>query len=82
MDVILLNEPWVREAIQHPKIGSDGLPYIDLPYLVLMKLSANRIQDLADISRMLGGANEDGLRKTRSVIKKYPDYNAFWGTAR
>jgi hypothetical protein len=41
------------------------------PYLILMKLSASRTQDLADISRMLGLTKEEELVKIRQVIKTY-----------
>ena len=39
-----------------PRQAPDGLPVIALRYLVLMKLEAGRTQDLADVSRMHGGA--------------------------
>ena len=49
----------------------DGLPIIDLPYLVLMKLSASRTQDLADISRMLGLADEHWCQlKPKALLNK------------
>jgi hypothetical protein len=39
-----------------------------------MKLHSGRVQDLADISRMLGVADEDSLRKVRMIIVEYlPD---------
>jgi len=34
LDVVILDEPWIKEAVQHPRIASDGLSYVDLPYLV------------------------------------------------
>ena len=71
LDVIILDEPWIKEAIQQPRIGSDGLPYIELPYLVLMKLHSSRVQDIADISRMLGDADEERLQNTRNTIRSY-----------
>ncbi len=74
LDIVIIDKPWIKEAIRNPKIASDGLPYIDLPYLVLMKLQSSRVQDIADISRMLGCANENDLQKTRKVIRYYsPD---------
>ncbi len=36
-----------------------------------MKLSASRTQDLADVSRMLGLAEEKELGKIRKIIKTY-----------
>jgi hypothetical protein len=74
VDIIMLDEPWIREAIQNPVIASDGLPYIDLPYLTLMKFQSGRLQDMADISRMLCDANENDLKKTRTLFQHYiPD---------
>ncbi|MGI0482344.1 hypothetical protein ACN4EE_16365 [Geminocystis sp. CENA526] len=64
-------DEWVKDTIALPNYAPDGLPIIALPYLVLMKLSASRTQDLADISRMLGLAKEEQLSKIRLIIKKY-----------
>jgi hypothetical protein len=36
-----------------------------------MKLRAGRSQDLADISRMLGGANDLQLQQVKNVINQY-----------
>ncbi len=74
LDIIVSDEMWGKEAIRHPNIGSDGLPYIDLPYLILMKFKSGRVQDMADISRMLGNADEDNLQEVRKIIRYYlPD---------
>ena len=71
LNVISLNEPWVIEAVLNPNYHSTGLPIISLPYLVLIKLKSSRPQDLADISRMLGGANKQQLQRTREIIELY-----------
>ena len=71
LDVLVGEDEWVAEAIATPNYAPDGLPIIALPYLILMKLSASRTQDLADISRMLGLAKEQELIKIRQVVKKY-----------
>ena len=71
LDVLEASEPWVAEAIAHPNYSPDGLPVIDLPYLVLMKLISGRSQDLADISRMLGGATDLQLKRVRRLICQY-----------
>ncbi len=71
LDVLEGSDHWVVEAIAHPNYGPDRLPVIDLPYLVLMKLVAGRSQDLADISRMLGGATDQQLKQVREVIGLY-----------
>ena len=36
-----------------------------------MKLLASRSQDLADISRMLGGATENELQEVTAIINQY-----------
>lgn len=71
LDVLEGEDKWVEEAISHPNYNPHGLPIIALPYLILMKLSASRTQDLADISRMLGLAKEKELNKIRQIIKTY-----------
>lgn len=71
LDVLEGNEPWVEAAVDSPNYSPDALPVIALPYLVLMKLLASRSQDLADISRMLGGATTDQLQAVREVINQY-----------
>lgn len=71
LDVLEGEDEWVTEAIANPNYAPDGLPIITLPYLILMKLSASRTQDLADISRMLGLAKEEELKKIRKVIQIY-----------
>ena len=47
------------------------MPIIALPYLILMKLSASRTQDLADVSRMLDLAEEKELGEIRKIVKTY-----------
>ena len=71
LDVLEIDEPWIESALSFPNYSPDGLPIIDLPYLILMKLNASRSQDLADISRMLGCASDIQIQKTKAVIEKY-----------
>jgi hypothetical protein len=71
IDLVALDEPWVREALAAPVRGQDGVPFIALPYLVLMKLAAGRVQDLADISRMLGGARARAVAAVRRAVSHY-----------
>lgn len=71
LDVLTVNEDWAIAAVDSPNYAPDSLPVIALPYLVLMKLRAGRSQDLADISRMLGGATTDQLQAVREVINQY-----------
>jgi hypothetical protein len=71
LDVLEGDDEWVTEAVSNPNYAPDALPIIDLPYLILMKLSASRTQDLADISRMLGLAKENQLIQIKAIIKQY-----------
>ena len=71
LDVLEGDAPWVEDAIANPNYAPDGLPVIKLPYLVLMKLSVSRTQDLADVSRMLGSAKQTELTQVREVINEY-----------
>lgn len=71
LDVIVLETDWAKEAIEYFRTGPDGQPYIDLPYLALMKLRSGRAQDIADISRMMGHAEETYVEKTKHIIGRY-----------
>lgn len=64
-------DPWVEGAVNNAVRGGDGLPYVALPFLVLLKLASGRVQDLADITRMMSAADEDGLRQTRDHVKRW-----------
>jgi hypothetical protein len=71
LDIITSDKPWVKIALQYPRISPDNQPVIDLPYLVLMKLEASRTNDLSDISRMLGLAGDRELDEVRRAIEMY-----------
>jgi hypothetical protein len=71
LDVLEGEDEWVKDAIAQPNYSPDSLPIISLPYLILMKLSASRTQDLADVSRMLGLAEEKELTKIKKIIQAY-----------
>ena len=74
LDVIFSEAPWAAEVIAHAVLDEAGVPTIALPYLVVMKLYAGRVQDIADITRMLGAANAEQLQQVRQVVEKYmPD---------
>lgn len=75
IDLIALDTPWLDEALRSPRRGLDGQPYIDLPWLVLLKLAASRSQDLADCSRMLGSAKPEPLEQVRAAVKRYRPYD-------
>lgn len=70
-DLIVCDEPWSDQALDQCRHGPDGLPYIDLPWLVLLKLVSSRTQDLADISRMLGLAETADRERVRAAIARY-----------
>jgi hypothetical protein len=71
LDLIALHEPWVEEAIATAVPAPDRHPYVSLPFLVLMKMSSSRVQDLADISRMLAAAKSETLTRTRVLLKRF-----------
>jgi len=71
VDVIFGHYPWLREALAHPEHDMAGYPVIGLPYLVVLKMAAQRAQDWADVSRMLGWASEAELDAVRQVVARY-----------
>lgn len=74
VDVIESQAAWVAEALRSTAKDPHGLPVLDLPYLVLMKVEAGRAQDLADASRMLGLAHEASREATRELFRRWlPD---------
>ena len=74
IDVILGDYPWLEEALAQPRQDPAGLPVLDLPYLVIMKIEAFRVQDTADLSRMLGLASDEDLARVRTMVARYaPD---------
>ena len=72
-DVLELAEPWLAQALSEAQRNRDarGLPVLPLPYLVLMKFQAGPVQDLADVTRMLGQANEATLSVVRRLFGQY-----------
>ena len=71
LDVLFGNYPWLKEALDHPGHDPAGYPVVKLPYLALMKMDAQRAQDWADVSRMLGWASDADLDEVRVVVKQY-----------
>ncbi|MEM8502717.1 MAG: hypothetical protein AAF716_06140 [Cyanobacteria bacterium P01_D01_bin.1] len=70
----LLHAPgqsWVAAAIDTPIKTAEGLQIIDLPYLIILKLSATRAVDIGDIVGMLQHATEDETARIRQVIKTH-----------
>ena len=70
VDVVELDQPWSAQALAEARDNLDpqGLPVLSLPYLVLMKFQAGRLQDLADVARMLGQATEAMLTAVRQLF--------------
>ena len=72
VDVLELTQPWASEALEQAARNRDGqgLPVLPLPYLVLMKFDASRVQDIADITRMLGLASQSDLEAVRRLFAR------------
>ncbi|MCH8185120.1 MAG: hypothetical protein IH862_03325 [Chloroflexi bacterium] len=70
VDVVEMDEPWLAEALDEAEhnLDAQGLPVLPLRHLVLMKFQAGRVQDLADVTRMLGQAGEDLLDSVRELF--------------
>lgn len=73
VDLIEGQEPWWPQALGEAQSNRDGqgLPILPLRYLVLMKLRAGRVQDLADLARMLGQADAGMLDAVRAAVATY-----------
>lgn len=69
--LLLLPFAWLEEAFQQQQRDPAGYPVLGLPYLVLMKMETSRAQDLADLSKMLGLANEEVLDQIREIVARY-----------
>ena len=71
VDVMLGDDPWLEEALAHPRQDPAGFPVLDLPYLVLVKMESSRAQDVADLSRMLGLASDEELASVRAIVARH-----------
>lgn len=71
LDIIFGKYSWLKEALDHPIADPAGYPVVALPYLVLLKMDAQRAQDWADVSRMLGWASDSDLDEVRAVVARY-----------
>ncbi len=73
VDVLEMSQPWLAQALSEAERNRDaqGLPVLALPYLVLMKFQAGRVQDLADVTRMLGQAGDEMLNAVRELFAQY-----------
>ncbi len=73
VDVFEFRQPWLAQAIREAQSNRDrqGLPVFPLPFLVLLKILAGRVQDLADVTRMLGQADEAALAAIRALFAQW-----------
>lgn len=73
LDVLELEAEWAEAALVEAQRSREatGWPILPLPYLILMKFEAGRLQDLADIARMLGQATEAQMQAVREVFQRY-----------
>jgi hypothetical protein len=68
VDVIFGDYPWLKKALAHPIKDPAGYPVIALPYLIILKLEAQRARDLGT---MLGWASDAELDEVRKVVARY-----------
>lgn len=71
IDVICADFPWLKEALANPQQDSANYPVLDLPYLILMKLMANRTIDIGDMTRMLGLASAEQIEQIEAIVTRY-----------
>ena len=73
VDVIEGAEEWWPVALREAAANRDaeGAFVLTAPYLVLMTLLAGRMQDVADVGRMLGGMTEPDLGRVRDVVREH-----------
>jgi len=71
LDVIFGKYKWLKEALANPKQDPAGYPVVGLPYLVMMKMLAQRTRDMGDLGTLLGWASDEDLDEVRAVIQKY-----------
>jgi hypothetical protein len=69
IDVLAGTERWWPNALESTSLDAGGVPFLAARYLVLMKLLASRVQDLADVTRILGSMGETELDAVRTVIR-------------
>ncbi|MGH2522242.1 MAG: hypothetical protein ACRDH2_07035 [Anaerolineales bacterium] len=71
VDVLFGRYPWLEHALAHPQPDAAGYPAIGLPYLILLKLAANRGRDIGDMTTMLGLVSEAQLNEVRKLVARY-----------
>ena len=71
LDVLFGKYKWLDIALAQHEHDPAGFPVISLPFLIIMKLEANRGRDIGDMSTMLGWADEITLKKVREIVARY-----------
>jgi hypothetical protein len=71
VDVLCLDFPWLERAFAEARQDPAGFPVLDLPFLIIMKLRANRGVDIGDMTRMLGLASEHDRDRVREIVAMY-----------
>ncbi|MGO8674089.1 MAG: hypothetical protein ACLQVD_22350 [Capsulimonadaceae bacterium] len=73
LDVIEGRGGWVEEALVAAQSNLDGqdMPILPMRFLVLMKFEAGRVQDVADVTRMVGQAGAADLAGVRQTFEKW-----------
>ena len=76
LDVVEMETAWLSQGLMEAQVNRDaqGMPVLPLAYLVLVKFESGRVQDLADVTRMLGQTNAMTLESVRQAFIEYlPD---------
>lgn len=74
IDVLTRDDVWLDVALTHPEYDNAGYPVIGRSYLTLVKLQSGRIQDLADVQRLLAHTPQAERDSTRRLVEQYsPD---------
>ncbi len=71
VDVLFGDYPWLKQALTHPAKDPAGYPVIALPYLIILKMNAQRTRDMGDLGTMLGWASDADLDEIRKVVAQY-----------
>lgn len=71
VDVLFGDTPWLRKALAHPSKDQAGYPVIGMPYLVILKMNAQRTRDMGDLGTILGWASDSELDEVRAVVAEY-----------
>ena len=71
VDVLFGRYSWLTEAFARVRYDQADYPVISLPFLILLKLAANRGRDVGDMTTMLGWASAEDLDQVRAVVARY-----------